>query len=230
MNKQNNKEQRNGAGAIERRYITAEARAIKEGEKTRIGGLAAVYNRLANIGNWFVERIEPGFFDECDMGEAACLFNHDQSLVLGRVKSGTLELKTTDDGLDYTADPPSTRADVVELIERGDVYQSSFAFTVKKARWEQVEPSELAGVFSQREIETLTYGGKIDLRVLEKADRLYDVSPVTFPAYKDATVGARSLEELEDVRKERQNTPETEQSTNTNWRLRYAEALERSNK
>lgn len=201
-----------------------------DGETKRIGGLAAVFGRMANIGNWFVERIEPGFFDECDMGATACLFNHDQNLVLGRVKSGTLELKTTADGLDYTANPPATRADVVELIERGDVHQSSFAFKVKKARWEQLTPDDLRGHFTDREIEQLTYGGKIDLRILEKADRLYDVSPVTFPAYKDATVGARSLSELEDIRAARSEAPapEQEQTQTTGWRTRYAEARARS--
>ena len=227
-----NKEIRSETIGIERRYFQSEARASKEDDKMRIGGLGAVFNRIANIGGWFLERIEPGFFDECDMDSAACLFNHDQNLVLGRKKSGTLQLKVTKDGLDYTADLPASRADVFESIERGDVYQSSFAFTVRKARWEEVSPDELKGQLPEDEIQQLTYGGVIDVRVLEKGQTLYDVSPVTFPAYKDATVGKRSLAELQDIRAARAEKTDNdhEQGTNTNWRLRYAEALERSNK
>ncbi len=216
---QQHKETRSETTGIERRYFQANTRASKDDDKMRIGGLGAVFDRLAPIGSWFLERIEPGFFDGCDIDEAACLFNHDQNLVLARKKSGTLQLNVTSQGLDYTADLPSSRADIFELIERGDVYQSSFAFTVKKARWEEVSPDELKGKIPEDVIQQLTYGGVVDIRVLEKCQKLYDVSPVTYPAYKDATVGKRSLSELEDIRAQREQKQETKTTIRANYRL-----------
>lgn len=216
-----NKEHRNDASSIERRYITSEARATSDGDAIRIGGLAAVYNKTANIGNYFLERIQPGFFDHCDMGDTVCLFNHDPNLVLGRVRSGTLEIRLAETGLDYTAMPPSARADVVELITRGDVYQSSFAFTILEERWEDVDPKTLVGQFSEKEIENLSRfgGGRVDVRILVRAAKLYDVSPATYPAYQEATVSSRSLKNLGAIHALREQGKKTKATTDHCQRL-----------
>ena len=80
-------------------------------------------------------------------------------------------------GLLYEVDLPDTQAarDLVTSIKRGDVSQSSFAFTVEKDDWQEDDEGRV-------------------IRTIEKFKRLYDVSPVTYPAYPDASVGLRSLE------------------------------------
>jgi HK97 family phage prohead protease len=74
-------------------------------------------------------------------------------------------------GLGYEYDSPETTYanDLLELMRRGDVTQSSFGFTVKKDTWIQ--------------------RGNVMFRFIEKVGRLYDVSPVTYPAYPATTVG-----------------------------------------
>jgi len=88
---------------------------------------------------------------------------------LGRVSSGTLRIGTDKRGLFYEVDLPNTSYanDLVELMKRGDVNQSSFAFLIENDRWEQRDG--------------ITY------RIIEKVSRLLDVSPVAQPAYPDAT-------------------------------------------
>lgn len=186
--------------SIERRYFQSESRAeSNDSGKMEINGKGAVFNQYANMG-WFVEVIQPGFFDSANMEECACLFNHDPNIILGRKKSGTLELAVDSEGLGYRAVLPESRKDVYEAIERGDVYQSSFAFTIRKAKWESRTPDDFKGIFSESEIQRLTYGGQIDVRVLEQADRVYDVSPVVYPAYAGASVSAYSEEALKEER------------------------------
>jgi HK97 family phage prohead protease len=191
--RQETNEQPQSESAMERRYFNVESRAKSENGEMRIGGYGAMFNTYANLG-WFVETIESGFFDGCDMEQCACLFNHDNNIILGRKRSGTLTLKVDANGLDYDCKPPKTRADVYESIERGDVYQSSFGFTVKKARWEEWTREMLIGKIPDDEIDALMYNGTVSVRVLEKGKSLFDVSPVTYPAYTDTSVAKRSLE------------------------------------
>lgn len=221
--------------SIERRYFQSESRAeSNDGGKMEINGKGAVFNQYANMG-WFVEVIQPGFFDSANMEECACLFNHDPNIILGRKKSGTLDLSIDSDGLGYRAVLPESRKDVYEAIERGDVYQSSFAFTIRKAKWEQRTPDEFKGILSENEIQRLTYGGQIDVRVLEEADRVYDVSPVVYPAYAGASVSAYSEKELKEERSAflgPRESRETEDKPDHNkkfyqQRLRIIEAIER---
>jgi HK97 family phage prohead protease len=117
-------------------------------------------------------------FNEADFSEAAALFNHDQNIVLGRVKNNTLQIKRDGNSLVYTIDPPETNAaeDVMKLIKRGDIYQSSFAFSLKENgdNWQMKE-------------------GRMK-RIITRIDKVYDVSPVTYPANPNTTVAARSME------------------------------------
>lgn len=143
-----------------------------------IEGYAAVFNSLSeDLGGWF-ERIQPGSFKDALGDDVRALFNHDPNLILGRSTSGTLELEEDSKGLKYKIKMPKTRtaADLVESINRGDVSQSSFAFMVRAGGQNWVEED-----------------GKL-VRVLTSV-RLYDVSPVTYPAYlgTDTSVAKRSL-------------------------------------
>lgn len=140
-----------------------------EYEGNTIRGYAAVYNSDSEWMGGFYEQIEAGAFDSVLDNDVRAYFNHDENLLLGRVSSGTLRISTDKRGLFYEVDLPNTTYanDLVELMKRGDVNQSSFAFLIEKDRWEQRNG--------------FTY------RIIEKVSRLLDVSPVAQPAYPDAT-------------------------------------------
>jgi HK97 family phage prohead protease len=146
-----------------------------------IEGYAAVFNKDSeDFGGW-VERIAPGAFSDVLKDNAVALFNHDMNYVLGR-NGVNVTLSEDQNGLKYTIKLPDTSfaKDLRQLIKDGIIHQSSFAFTVKEQRW--TKP---------------TKEGERHVRTIDKIKRLYDVSPVTTPAYPDASVGARSFSELE---------------------------------
>lgn len=156
-----------------------------------IRGYAAVYNSDSEWMGGFYEQIEAGAFDSVLDNDVRAYFNHDENLLLGRVSSGTLRIGTDKRGLYYEVDLPNTTYanDLVELMKRGDVNQSSFAFLIEKDRWEQRDG--------------LTY------RIIEKVSRLLDVSPVAQPAYPDATSELKTRD-LETETKEEVDTAAVE--------------------
>lgn len=148
-----------------------------ESEARKIVGYAAMFGTLSENLGGFREIIEPGAFDGRLEDDVRALFNHDRNHVLGR-NGTTMALSVDAVGLRYEIDPPNTQAahDLMELLARGDVDQSSFGFTVEQDEW--IEDDE------QRTI-----------RKILKVRRLYDVSPVTYPAYPDTQVALRSMAE-----------------------------------
>jgi hypothetical protein len=125
------------------------------------------------------ERVAPGAFDRAirEKQDVRALFNHDVNHVLGRTGPGTMRLSVDAKGLRYEIDTPETQSgrDVVTVVRRGDVSGSSFSFrTVKDT--------------VTRETRN---GRPYYIRTLEDVD-LYDVGPVTFPAYEGADAGARA--------------------------------------
>lgn len=159
-----------------------EIRSDDDGVK-KIYGYAAKFNQESNeLGHWyrFVEVIDPTAFDGRLEDDVRALFNHDSNMVLGRTKSHTLKLSVDEFGLRYEITPPDTQVarDLIVSMERGDINQSSFGFTVEEDVWEYDETRE------------------IDVRTIKKVKRLYDVSPVTYPAYEQTESVARSLEEF----------------------------------
>lgn len=176
----------------ERRTFTGTVIARSEGENMpkEIGGIAAVINSVTDLG-YFEEVIERGAFDYALSKEydIRCLFNHEAELILGRTLSGTCNVFVNADGnLEYTWVPDyenPTHMSVVRSIMRGDITQSSFAFTIKEQRWS----------------DSTKYGtmGKRTIMVIED---LYDVSPVTYPAYADTEADARSIVAMRDQERE----------------------------
>lgn len=140
-----------------------------------LAGYAAKFNVLSEIMWDFQETIAPGAFDAVMQDDVRALFNHDPNIILGRTTAGTLRLNLDATGLGYEVDLPETQAaeNLAAAVQRGDVTQSSFAFIVASADW------------TEREDGTW-------LRTITSLKRLYDVSPVTYPGYPDATVGMRS--------------------------------------
>lgn len=163
---------------IERRSypMAVEIREIEEEQKSLITGHAAVFDSMSEEMWGFKEKIEPGAFAKSiKKDDVRALWNHNPDYVLGRNKANTLRLSEDEKGLAIEIDPPDTQwaRDLMISMKRGDVSQMSFGFTVapKGERWE----------------------GTIDepVRVLTEL-RLFDVSPVTYPAYPATDVQARS--------------------------------------
>ncbi|MDR7113888.1 HK97 family phage prohead protease [Microbacterium trichothecenolyticum] len=163
----------------ERRFtsVAVEIRSGVDTNKLTIGGYAAKFDRMSQNLGGFVERIAPGFFNK-SRGDGwpgvLARYNHDDNMVLGTIGGGTLRLGVDEIGLTYDVDLPQARADVYELVQRGDVRQSSFAFAAYEDDW-------------------TTSDQGFPLRTLVSG-RLYDVAPVNTPAYEDTSVGARSID------------------------------------
>ena len=188
---------------LERRVIAqpVEARAV-EGEPSRLIGYAALFNSETEIAGMFRERINPGAFtDAVGRDDVRALFNHDANFVLGRTTSGTLTLSEDEAGLRYDVVPPDTTwaRDLMVSVARGDISQSSFAFSVDDESWDYPK------------------GGGMPTRTVKRAT-LYDVSPLTYPAYASTTVSARSLEAAK-----ADAAPVTEES----WRVELALSRDR---
>lgn len=174
---------RSASGTFERRafpFGAVEVRAAGDGPP-RLVGYAAVFDRPSEDLGGFVEVIRRGAFSKTiQEADIRALWNHDPNYVLGRTKSGTLSLMEDDHGLRIEVVPPDTTwaRDLMETIRRGDVDQMSFGFRPIRDRWQTDER------------------GQVTRELLEVA--LFDVSPVTFPAYPQTEVQVRSaIAELE---------------------------------
>ena len=156
-------------------------REMQVRDENYIYGYAALFNSMSEEMWGFREVIDPGAFSETDVSDVRALFNHDNNLLLARTSSGTLSIEVDENGLRYEFEAPKTSygKDLVELMKRGDVTQSSFGFTIDREGeyWEQRE-------------------GELPVRHITRIKKLYDVSPVTYPAYPDTTVAVRSLEQF----------------------------------
>ena len=182
-----NENRADAVGVLERRNFRVDKIVVERRENAapKIAGHAAVFNALSEDLGWFREKIDPGAFAATiKEDDVRALFNHDPNLVLGRNVSGTLRMTEDGVGLAIEVDPPDTQAarDVMVLIDRGDVSQMSFAFRVLEEAWEYGEK------------------GEPDIRTLKKV-RLYDVSPVTYPAYPQTDVALRSHQVWTEQRK-----------------------------
>lgn len=149
----------------------------KDGESRTVKGTGAVFNSRTELWDGVFEEISKGAFDEVLQDDVRALFNHNENYILARTKSNTLRLSVDERGLHYEFEAPNTTAgnDLIESLSRGDIDQSSFAFTVRESAWEDL-------------------GNGQWLRKITKLKRLYDVSPVTYPAYTDTTVALREKE------------------------------------
>lgn len=169
---------------VEQRIISrpVELRASGDGQPT-ISGYAAVFYREDDPGTQYrlwagsFERVMPGAFDEALKrgDDIRGLFNHKPDQVLGRTKSQTMTVTVDEVGLRYEITPSETQLyrDVSEMLRRGDIDGSSFGFSiVGDDHWTRDAEGN-------------------DIRELRNV-ALFDVGPVTFPAYSASTSEARS--------------------------------------
>lgn len=151
-------------------------RAEQEGEMI-IEGYFAVFNKQTELWKGAYEEIDALAFNETLGNDIRALINHDTSLVLGRNKSGTLQLKVDSHGLwgSIRINPNDLDAvNLYERVKRGDVDQCSFGFNI------------LSEETDFRDDGTVKWK-------LKEID-LHEVSVCTFPAYEDTGVQARHKE------------------------------------
>lgn len=163
---------------LERRNTAkpVEYRVAQDGPGT-LDGYAAVYGKYSQNLGGFVEVVDADAFRK-SLGDAVAVvarYNHDDNHLLGTTEAGTLRLTSDEIGLRYEVDLPNTTSgnDTSVLAKRGDIRYSSFAFHVIEDEW---------GITEQG----------FPLRTLKQV-HLVDVAPVNQPAYKDTSVGLRSL-------------------------------------
>lgn len=155
--------------------LVAEFRAEVTGDTLR--GHAAVFGQQADIGP-FVEELAPTAFDAVLAGDpdVRALINHDPNLLLARTTNGSLKLATDDTGLAVEFKIPDTSygRDLQVLVGQGLLTGMSFGFTPGEEQWSRTD------------------GGR-RLWTHTSVAELWDVSPVTFPAYDGTDVGLRAL-------------------------------------
>lgn len=167
-------------------------RATVDEESRHVEGYALLFNTdsLPMWGGDLIERIAPTALDGVlEKSDVLCLMNHDERrgvLARYRMGKGSLSLTIDDKGLKYAFDAPNTALgdELVESLKRGDIAESSFAFTVAEDNWERKSDGSY-------------------VRTIVQIEQLYDVSPVYYPAYEDTSVAIRSLgERKEEAQKE----------------------------
>lgn len=145
-----------------------------------ITGYFAVFGGVYEIGPGMTESVDRHAFDNTLGGDIRALTNHDSTLVLGRTKAHTLELRTDEHGLwgDVAINPNDQDAmNLYERVKRGDVDQCSFGFNI---------------VGEETEFHD---DGSIHWRITEV--ELHEVSVCTFPAYEETNVSAREAQKEE---------------------------------
>lgn len=157
----------------------------EEEGQLHIDGYFAVFDGVYEIGPGMTESVDRAAFDKTLNGDIRALTNHDTTLVLGRTKAHTLELRVDEHGLwgSITINPNDRDAmNLYERVRRGDVDQCSFGFEIVSEETEFRDD------------------GSIHWRITEVI--LHEVSCCTFPAYKDTNISAREAQ-LEALSKKR---------------------------
>lgn len=167
------------------RTMQSDLKTRAEAEKKVIEGYFAVFNSETELWPGAYEEIAPEAFDSSMGRDIRALMNHNDDLVLGRTKAGTLTLKTDSHGLWGSIEVNEEDTDALNLyarIKRGDVNQCSFGFNILS---EEIEHRQ---------------DGSVKWRLTDV--ELWEVSPVTFPAYGDTGISARKSQvNMENKRK-----------------------------
>jgi len=149
----------------------------EDGEALHITGYFAVFNSNYEMGYGMSESIAPGAFSNSLSGDIRALINHDTTLVLGRTKAHTLELRQDERGLwgDITINPNDGDAmNLYQRVKRGDVDQCSIGFFIVSEETDFREDGSVHWTITD-----------IDL---------FEVSCCTFPAYEETAIAARTAE------------------------------------
>lgn len=157
------------------RTVSTEFQTREDGEALKIEGYFAVFDSIYDIAPGLSESIAPGAFSKTLSGDIRALTNHDTTLVLGRTKAHTLELREDSHGLwgSISINPKDADAmNLYERVKRGDVDQCSFGFDIRSEDTDIREDGSIH--WTIREVD------------------LYEVSACTFPAYEETSISARN--------------------------------------
>lgn len=167
------------------RTVSTDFQTREEGEDLKIEGYFALFDSVYEMAPGLSESIAPGAFTKTLSGDIRALTNHDTTLVLGRTKAHTLELREDSRGLWGSISINRKDADAMNLYERvkrGDVDQCSFGFCIRSEDTDIREDGSIH--WTLREVD------------------LYEVSCCTFPAYEETSISARSHERDEIQKRE----------------------------
>jgi HK97 family phage prohead protease len=167
------------------RTVSTDFQTREEGEDLKIEGYFALFDSVYEMAPGLSESIAPGAFTKTLSGDIRALTNHDTTLVLGRTKAHTLELREDSRGLWGSISINRRDADAMNLYERvkrGDVDQCSFGFDIRSEDTDIREDGSIH--WTLREVD------------------LYEVSCCTFPAYEETSISARSHERDEIQKRE----------------------------
>ena len=156
------------------RSVASEFQTREDGDKLSIEGYFAVFNSNYDIVPGLSESIAPGAFTNSLSNDIRALINHDTTLVLGRTKANTLQLKEDSRGLWGHIDINPNDVDAMNLYERvkrGDVDQCSIGFNIRSEDTDIKENGDIH--WTIRDVE------------------LFEVSCCTFPAYEETSISAR---------------------------------------
>ena len=176
---------------LERRSYNFEIRAEKNDERGNIiTGRPVVYNSRTDMG-YYDEIIESGALNETDLTDVRFLVNHDTRMIpLARSRrnngNSTMQLSVDNFGLNIDwisldVENNSTSRALYSAVERSDITGMSFMFSIDDEEWEDLESEH-------------------PTRRIKKIGTLVEVSAVTFPAYEQTEIYARSKEALENAR------------------------------
>lgn len=180
---------------------SGEFQTREDGGELTIEGYFAVFNSNYEIWEGASESIAPGAFDSSISGDIRALTNHDTTLVLGRTKANTLELKTDSHGLwgRVRINPNDSEAmNTYERVKRGDVDQCSIGFLIRSQETDFREDGSIHWTITDVE--------------------LFEVSVCTFPAYEETSVSAR-----------RKDAAEIRSRQLEAWKMQMKDRLKKSN-
>jgi hypothetical protein len=164
-----------------------EIRNEEDQEQKKVVGYALKFNKWSEDLGGFIEIIDRHALDNCDMADVRCLIDHDSQKILGRTTNNTLKLAVDDIGLRFECTPSNTSysRDLITNMKAGNINQCSFGFILN---WDN------------NDCDTWEYDKERDIykRTVKDIKTLFDVSPVTFPAYTqtECVVAERKLEDL----------------------------------
>lgn len=166
-----------------RNFRSLDLNANNEAAEKIISGYFIVFNSETELYEGCFEEIAPESFDNVDLSDVRALIDHETSKVLGRTKSGTLTLSVDAKGVygEIKVNENDTEAmNLYYRVQRGDVDQCSFGFNILDEAMETRDDGSY----------------KFTIKAIE----LFEVSVVTFPAYADTAVEARS-KQIENMEK-----------------------------
>ena len=185
--------------SMELRVLPGERKAPEEYEPSyMVEGYASTYEpyKLMTIDDVdYYERIEPTAFDNADLTDVVFRIDH-EGRVYARTSAGTVQLWHDEHGLGQRTDLSKTQAarELFADIKAGNYPKMSFAFTVAEDHFDKATHT----------------------RVIDRIAKVFDVSPVSFPAnpttelsvstrnYFDGVIEMERAERLEAEKREKQ--------------------------